>query len=161
MFNLSLSKGNFPRQWERANVIPAIKKSDREVILNYRPIPLTSMTWKILKIIRREFICTNHGFRKKKSFVTNLLDVSERERLSYKGMGGWTEHSWTGRRLLILSPVEDWWSYMSRLGSEEGYINELTATQLGGNDVSGEPSQGGPGWEVTALKALLLFIYCM
>ena len=64
---------------------PIYKKGDRKVALNYRPIILTSVAGKILeKIIRDRLVRflennqliadTQHGFRNRRSCLTNLLD---------------------------------------------------------------------------------------
>jgi len=40
IYNLSLSSMYYPSAWKLANVIPAFKKDDKNIIGNYRPISL-------------------------------------------------------------------------------------------------------------------------
>ena len=85
IFNQSVQLKKVPEDWKMANVTPIFKKGDKSVALNYRPISLTSVAGKILeKIIRDKLVKflennniisdTQHGFRNKRSCLTNLLD---------------------------------------------------------------------------------------
>ena len=85
IFNHSVKLGKVPKDWKLANVTPIYKKGDKKVTLNYRPISLTSVTSKIIEKIIRDrlarFLESNniisdnqHGFRNKRSCLTNLLD---------------------------------------------------------------------------------------
>ena len=73
-----------PQIWKIANVTPLHKKEEKKYVKNYRPISLTSISWKIMeKIIRDKimdhmeenlpFALDQHGFRKGKFCVTQLL----------------------------------------------------------------------------------------
>ena len=68
-----------------ANVIPIHKKGDKTEPGNYRPISLTSIICKLMETIIRSKIenylygnnilgDSQHGFRKGRSCLTNLLD---------------------------------------------------------------------------------------
>ena len=85
IFNLSLRTGKVVRGWKLANVTPLFKKGDKSNPGNYRPISLTSVVCKLMESILRdkivEFLEKNnvikdsqHGFRNKRSCLTNLLD---------------------------------------------------------------------------------------
>ena len=88
IFRKSLDTGQVPLDWKRANVTAIYKKDDRELPSNYRPISLTSQVCKIFESIIRdnmiEHINVNklindsqHGFMKKRSCLTNLLEFLE------------------------------------------------------------------------------------
>ena len=51
LFNMSLTKGVFPKQWKVANVTPVHKKDAKSLTNNYRPISLLSIVGKVLEKI--------------------------------------------------------------------------------------------------------------
>ena len=72
-------------EWKLANVTTLFKKGDKSNPGNYRPISLTSVVCKLMESILRdkivEFLEKNniirdsqHGFRNRRSCLTNLLD---------------------------------------------------------------------------------------
>jgi hypothetical protein len=84
IFQKSLQDSVVPLDWRRANVTPIFKKGAKYLPENYRPISLTSQVCKILERIICDCIIvhlnkfnlirdTQHGFRKGKSCLTNLL----------------------------------------------------------------------------------------
>ena len=84
MFNLSLKYGSLPIDWKLANITPIYKKGCKEDPANYRPISLTSIIGKLLETIIAHYIVgflesnelivnSQHGFRRNRSCVTNLL----------------------------------------------------------------------------------------
>ena len=84
----SLDQGKLPDIWKKANVTPIFKKGEKSVTGNYRPVSLTSHVCKLTeKIIRQalvqhlenhDLICDEqHGFRKARSCLTNLLSTLE------------------------------------------------------------------------------------
>lgn len=87
IFRKSLNDGVLPKQWLISHITPIYKrKGPVNIPCNYRPISLTSTSSKVFEtIIKNElvrFLDTNslittnqHGFRKDKSTVTNLLDI--------------------------------------------------------------------------------------
>ena len=88
LFNLSLETGSLPQDWRDANVTPLFKKGSKSMAANYRPISLTSKIGKILESIIKDNIVNHlekfnlirdsqHGFRKGRSCLTNLLDFME------------------------------------------------------------------------------------
>ena len=85
IFNKSLQSGSMPDEWKLANVTPIYKKGDKSLPSNYRPISLTSVVCKILETLIRDKLVkhleenklikdSQHGFRFKRSCLTNLLD---------------------------------------------------------------------------------------
>ena len=85
LFNKSLITGKVPDEWKLANVTPIFKKGNKSQPGNYRPISLTSVVGKLMESIIRdktvEYLEKNaiikdsqHGFRNKRSCLTNLLD---------------------------------------------------------------------------------------
>ena len=85
LFEKSLVTGVVPQDWRDANITPLFKKGSRLSPNNYRPVSLTSQIVKLLeKIIcdqLMEFIeekqlisCEQHGFQKRCSCVTQLLE---------------------------------------------------------------------------------------
>ena len=84
IFNKSLESGSVPEDWRTANVCPIYKKGKRTSPENYRPVSLTSQICKLFEHIVREDLVqhlelnhlisdTQHGFRKGRSCLTNLL----------------------------------------------------------------------------------------
>ena len=84
LFQQSLDKGEIPKEWSLANICPLIKKGDRALPRNYRPVSLTYVPCKMLEYI----VCTNimadldehrllsdrqHAFRKNHSCETQLI----------------------------------------------------------------------------------------
>ena len=74
-----------PNEWKLANVTPIFKKGSKSLPSNYRPISLTSVVCKMLETLIRDKLVnhleenyliknTQHGFRNKRSCLTNLLD---------------------------------------------------------------------------------------
>ena len=77
-----------PHDWRLANVMPIFKKRDPGNPWNYRPVSLTSVLGKLMEVIIKErltdyldekeiLVQCQHGFRKKQSILTNLLDFYE------------------------------------------------------------------------------------
>lgn len=82
----SLDQGSMPEDWRLASVVPIFKSGRRDLPHNYRPISLTSITSKMIEHIivssmwqhidKYNLINNNqHGFRKRFSTTTQLLDV--------------------------------------------------------------------------------------
>ena len=88
VFNKSLEDGIIPTEWKNANVVAIFKKGTKSVPGNYRPVSLTCIVCKILESIIRDFVVEHmldcnlyskcqHGFRKHRSCITQLLEVME------------------------------------------------------------------------------------
>jgi hypothetical protein len=82
------SKGNFPKEWRSATVIPILKPGKNPSITeSYRPISLTSCLWKVLeRIVNKRLVyileesnllpSQQYGFRKNRS-ITDVLTIRE------------------------------------------------------------------------------------
>lgn len=86
LFNQSIKTGNMPKLWKLAHVTPIHKSGSTHEVTNYRPISMLSIPAKLLdNIIADELferyndiiIPEQHGFFKKRSTVTNLIDYTE------------------------------------------------------------------------------------
>lgn len=85
LFQNSLKQAVFPKIWKNSFIIPIHKKGTRGDISNYRPIAKLSCIPKLFEaIIFKSFYFSckpflaieQHGFMKKKSTVTNLLEFT-------------------------------------------------------------------------------------
>ena len=88
IFNKSLTRGEVPDDWKCANITPIFKKGSRSCAENYRPISLTSIICKLLESLLLDGIVSHlsslnllnssqHGFRRHRSCLTNLLHFLE------------------------------------------------------------------------------------
>ena len=89
IFKKSLNETCIPDDWKSANITPIYKKGSRALAENYRPVSLTSQTSKMFEAILRDAIVehleknvlitdSQHGFRKGRSCLTNLLTFLEK-----------------------------------------------------------------------------------
>ena len=88
IFQKSFDTGTVPSDWRTANISPIFKKGSRRDPGNYRPVSLTSVVCKVMESIIRDdmvilleeeglFNPSQHGFMKKRSCLTNLLECFE------------------------------------------------------------------------------------
>ena len=88
LFKLSLKEGELPSDWKHAEVTAIFKKGIKTDPGNYRPVSLTSVICKVLESFIRDTIqihmeqnklysTCQHGFRKKRSCTSQLLEVME------------------------------------------------------------------------------------
>ena len=86
LFQHSLDSGKLPKEWKRAIVSPIFKGGNRQNAASYRPVALLPVVSKVLESlvddhIRQHLDSTQilhgaqHGFRKGRSCVTNLLSA--------------------------------------------------------------------------------------
>ena len=86
-FTSCLENGKFPTEWEKANVVPAHKKGDKQNLENYRPISLLPVAGKIFERIlynnMDEFFTENNlispnqsGFKPGDSCINQLLPIT-------------------------------------------------------------------------------------
>ena len=84
----SLESGILPNLWKVAKICSIFKKGDKTDPLNYRPISLTCIICKLCETIIRNKVIEHleandiisvkqHGFRSKRSTLTNLLEYME------------------------------------------------------------------------------------
>ena len=89
LFEKSLREGRVPEDWRRANVVPIYKAGDRGKAKNYRPVSPTCQLCKVFEKLARDELVehlesngllrgTQHGFRKGRSCLTNLLSFLDR-----------------------------------------------------------------------------------
>ena len=88
LFNVSLTTGDFPMDWKKANVYPVFKSGDPCLRTNYRPISVLSIIAKVFETVVHQqvtsyFISNNlfakaqSGFRSGHSTQDVLLRVTE------------------------------------------------------------------------------------
>ena len=86
LFNKSLDKGVLPSEWKLAEITAIFKKGNKTSPNNYRPVSLTCILCKVLESFVRDVVQNHmetlklyskcqHGFRKGKSCITQLLNV--------------------------------------------------------------------------------------
>ena len=86
MINYSILTGNFPSNWKLSKIVPVLKKGDKKVMKNYRPVSLLSVAGMILeKVVANQiedYFEKNEllgkfqfGFRKNKSTTSELLTL--------------------------------------------------------------------------------------
>jgi len=89
IFRKSLDQGIVPEDWRRANISPLFKNGNRNRAENYRPVSLTSQVCKVFESLLRDVMVghlerhqllkdSQHGFRKGRSCMTNLLTLLEK-----------------------------------------------------------------------------------
>ena len=88
IYNKSMQSGCVPQDWRSANITPIFKKGSKTDPSNFRPISLTSVPCKLMESVIKDHIMdhlltnelilsSQHGFMKRKSCLTNLLDFFE------------------------------------------------------------------------------------
>ena len=87
IFKSCLKTGQFPSEWKKANVVPVFKKGDKQLVKNYYPISLLSITGNISEkllynqmfdfFIRNDLISQNQsGFKPGDSYINQLLAIT-------------------------------------------------------------------------------------
>ncbi|KAK4831824.1 hypothetical protein QYF61_019347 [Mycteria americana] len=96
IYQQSWLTGEVPADWRLANVTPIFKKGRKEDLGNYRPVSLTSVPGKLMEQIILSAITwhvennqgikpSQHGFRKGRSCLTNLIFYDKVTRLVDEG----------------------------------------------------------------------------
>ena len=98
IFKSCFEGGKFPLEWKKANVFPAYKKGDKQLLKNYRPISLLAIAGKIFERTlfnnMFEFFTKNHlishsqsRFKPGNSCINQLLSIThERYKLFDDGL---------------------------------------------------------------------------
>ena len=84
IYQMSLETGTVPTKWKKGNVTPLHKGESRHNACNYRPITITSLLCRVMEKVVKDAVIKHldnlhyitdcqHGFRKKRSCLTNLL----------------------------------------------------------------------------------------
>lgn len=85
LFNRCIKEGVFPNIWKRANVVPVHKSGPKKDVEKYRPISILPTFSKLFErlvhdeiypSLHKIIIPQQHGFVKKRSTVTNLLEFT-------------------------------------------------------------------------------------
>ena len=102
LIQLSLLKGELPKDWKRANIVPIFKGGSRENPLNYRPVSLLSVVGKLCETLVKDTwtehlekteVLTSHqyGFRKGSSCTSNLLAFYSKVIDTVQEREGWAD----------------------------------------------------------------------
>jgi len=89
IINKSMDEGMVLEDWKKANVCPIYKKGSKNLAENIRPVSLTSQVCKVFETLMRDAVVkhleekqmlrdTQHGFRKGRSCLTNLLSFLDK-----------------------------------------------------------------------------------
>ena len=85
-FKLIYNTGIIPQEWKSVNIVPILKKGDKNLISNYRPISLLCLSAKIMeRVIQDELLNltrhflnpVQHGLLSGKSYNTNLVTLTD------------------------------------------------------------------------------------
>ena len=86
IYKSCLDRGKFPRQWEKANVVAANKKNDKQLVKNYRVIsilPICGKTFErilynsLFNFLNQNLISpTQPGFNASDSCINQLLSIT-------------------------------------------------------------------------------------
>ena len=87
IFRFSLNSGKFPNNWKKGNIVTVYKKSEKDIVKNYRPVSLLPILSKIYeKCIfdsiynyferKNLFTSCQSGFRKNDSCISQLLSIT-------------------------------------------------------------------------------------
>ena len=117
LFNLSLSKSEFPTQWKIASVLPLFKKGDKSLISNYRPISLLSAVGKVFeRIVFKEWrysqvfnhlISNNLLYKFQSGFISGHSTVHQLIEIYYRICMSLDDHCFT-TLILYIPKAFDW-----------------------------------------------------
>ena len=86
IFQFCIRHGKFPNEWKMANVVPVHKKSDKQILKNYRPVSLLPICGKVFErliynslfeyFIQNDLISPNQsGFKPGDSCTNQLISI--------------------------------------------------------------------------------------
>ena len=87
IFQSCIKQGKFPNEWKMANVVPVYKKSDKQILQNYRPLSLLPICGKVFErliynspfeyFIENDLISPNQsGFKPGDSCTNQLTSIT-------------------------------------------------------------------------------------
>ena len=87
VFQSCIKHGKFPNEWKMANVVPVQKKSDKQILKNYRPVSLLPVCGKVFErlicnslfeyCIENDLISPNQsGFKPGNSCTNQLIPIT-------------------------------------------------------------------------------------
>ena len=87
IFSQALTSGSFPSEWKIGNIVPIHKKSDKQNLINYRPVPLLPICGKIFErlvsgemfrfFLENKLIAPHQsGFKPGDSCINQLLSIT-------------------------------------------------------------------------------------
>ena len=87
IFQSCIKHGKFPNEWKMANVVPVHKKSDKQILKNYRPVSLLPICGKVFErliynslfeyFIENDLISPNQsGFKPGDSCTNQLISIT-------------------------------------------------------------------------------------
>ena len=87
IFESCIKHGKFPNEWKMANVVPVHKKSDKQILKNYRPVSLLPICGKVFErliynslfeyFIENDLISPNQsGFKPGDSCTNQLISIT-------------------------------------------------------------------------------------
>ena len=59
LFNMTIDQQTLPNDWEQALVSPSFKKGSKCLAVNYRPISLTSVFYKVIETFIKEKVMSH------------------------------------------------------------------------------------------------------
>jgi hypothetical protein len=112
LFNLSLSKSEFPTQWKTASVMPLFKKGDKSLISNYRPISLLSAVGKVFesivfKEVFNHLMSNNLLYKFQSGFIAGHSTVDQLIEIYYRICMSLDNHCFTTLVLCDISKAFD------------------------------------------------------
>ena len=87
IFQSCIKHGKFPNKWKLANVVPVHKKSDKQILKNYRSVSLLPIYGKVFErllykslfeyFIEKDLISPNQsGFKPGDSYTNQLISIT-------------------------------------------------------------------------------------
>ena len=120
IFSQALTSGSFPSEWKIGNIVPIHKKSDKQNLINYRPVPLLPICGKIFErlvsgemfrfFLENKLIAPHQsGFKPGDSCINQLLSITHE---IYKSFDDGLEVR--SVFLDVSKAFDNIWPYMSR-----------------------------------------------